>query len=174
LIDQFMLANPQFLDGVKNLVDSSPEQKNELIENYGGLVVELTPGTYRIERDPYAYTIVVHPDGEDCDVQELAANADVNSGHVFVDTRCLAMIDRELLDDSALLEKYQQLWFSGQEKACRDLLRDNGGAVRYGFQRLGDELGVYQIPEENVVCLWPDIQEATEENGDEAVSQEAV
>ena len=44
-------------------------------------------------------------------------------------------------------------------KACRDLLRDNGGAVRYGFQREGDELGIYTIPDENVICLWPDLKE---------------
>lgn len=170
LIDQFMLANPQFIKGVADLMDSEPQQKDVLIEKFGGTVVELAPGTYRIERDPYAYTIVIHPDGDDCDMQELTANANQNSGHVFVDTRCLAMIDRELLDDTALLEKYQQLWFSGQEKACRDLLRDNGGAVRYGFQRYGDELGVYQIAEENVVCLWPDVNEAevTEELAAEA------
>jgi hypothetical protein len=54
-----------------------------------------------------------------------------------------------------LLERYQQLWFSGQDKTARDLLRDNGGAVRYGFRRDGDELGVYQIPGEDVICLWP-------------------
>lgn len=67
------------------------------------------------------------------------------------------MVDRELLDDSELLDKYQHLWFSGQDKACRDLLRDNGGAVRYGFQRFGDELGIYVLPDADVVCLWPDV-----------------
>jgi hypothetical protein len=72
------------------------------------------------------------------------------------------MVDRELLDDSGLLDKYQQLWFSGQDKACRDLLRDNGGAVRYGFSRNSDELGVYFIPDEDVVCLWPDVAEKVE------------
>jgi hypothetical protein len=66
------------------------------------------------------------------------------------------MIDRELLDDHVLLDKYSQLWADNQEKACRDLLRDNGGAVRYGFGRFGDELGVYVNNETAVVALWPD------------------
>jgi hypothetical protein len=38
--------------------------------------------------------------------------------------------------------------------------RDNGGAVRYGFRRDGDELGVYQVPGEDVICLWPKNMEA--------------
>jgi hypothetical protein len=82
------------------------------------------------------------------------------------------MVDRELLDDSSLLQKYQELWFAGEDKACRDLLRDNGGAVRYGFQREGDELGIYSIPGENVICLWPDLKE--EVAGDESVASEAT
>jgi len=161
LIDQFMLANPQFAQKLQDTFDDAPEAKDGLIQQYGGTVVELTPGTYRIERDPYAFTIVIHPDGQQFDKEEIS-DAGNSCGHVYVDTRCLAMVDRELLDDSALLEKYQQLWFSGQEKACRDLLRDNGGAVRYGFQRFGDELGVHQLPDADVVCLWPDINQQEE------------
>jgi len=162
LIDQFMLANPEFIKKFGDIIDEAPEVKSELISYYGGRVVELTPGTYRIERDPFRYSIVIHPEGDSPEKEDLASKASTNLGHVFVDTRCLAMIDRELLDDSGLLEKYQQLWFSGQDKACRDLLRDNGGAVRYGFSRNSDELGVYSVPGEDVVCLWPDLQEPLE------------
>ena len=57
---------------------------------------------------------------------------------------------------------YEQYQSGGQEKACRDLLRDNGGAVRYGFHRFGDELGVYNIADEDIVCLWPDVAESAE------------
>lgn len=162
LIDQFMLANPQFIDKLKDIMDEGSEAKDRLIADFGGAVVELKPGTYRIERDPFAFSIVVHMEGERPEAAELEERATENVGNVFVDTRCLAMIDRELLDDSVLLDKYQQLWFSGQDKACRDLLRDNGGAVRYGFHRHGDELGVYCTPEEDMVCLWPDIVEGAE------------
>jgi hypothetical protein len=158
LIDQFMLANPQFIKKFSDAIDESSEVKDGLIHEFGGEVVELEPGTYRIERDPFRYSIVVHPEG-DSPENTITERASRSKGHVFVDTRCVAMIDRELLDDSGLLERYQQLWNSGQDKACRDLLRDNGGAVRYGFSRNSDELGVYLVPGENIVCLWPDVNE---------------
>lgn len=168
LIDQFMLANPQFIEKLPQLVDAEPAAKDELIEDFGGCVVQLEPGTYRIERDPFAFSIVVHPEGKRLTQEELAEQAKDTSKRVYVDTRCLAMIDRELLDDTSLLEKYQQLWFSGQDKACRDLLRDNGGAVRYGFQRNGDELGIYMVSGEDILCLWPD---AVEQVGSETEEQ---
>ncbi|MBN8549295.1 MAG: hypothetical protein J0M12_08280 [Deltaproteobacteria bacterium] len=172
LIDQFMLANPQFTQKLVELIDADAATKDELIRDYGGSVVEVQPGTYRIERDPYAYSIVIHPEGSTVRPEDIADRATDARGRVFVDTRCLAMIDRELLDDSSLLEKYQQLWFSGQDKACRDLLRDNGGAVRYGFQRYGDELGIYVVPGDDVVCLWPDVAEPALEDAPPA-GQEA-
>lgn len=168
LIDQFMLANPQFIERMAKVIDEDTEVKNEVIRDYGGKVITVTRGTYRIERDPFAYTIVVHPEGESPRASDIVKDATESHGEVNIDTRCLAMLDRELLDDNTLLEKYQQLWFSGQDKACRDLLRDNGGAVRYGFRRDGDELGVYQVPGEDVVCLWPLNMEAT---ADESVSE---
>lgn len=168
LIDQFMLANPQFMERLNKIKDEDPAEKDKLIAEYGGTVVNLAPDRYRIERDPFAYTIVIHAEGDEHSTAGIAELATDNKGHIFVDTRCLAMIDRELLDDSTLLEKYGQLWFSGQDKACRDLLRDSGGAVRYGFSRFGDELGVYVVPEENIVALWPDVKEdVSQQAGDE-------
>jgi hypothetical protein len=154
-----MFANPQFLQRLAELPDDDPARKDNLIRDYGGTVIEVEPGTYRIERDPYAFLIVVHPEGQTPDSKGLSDRAASTGSHVHIDTRCLAMVDRELLDDGALLDKYQQLWFSGQDKACRDLLRDNGGAVRYGFGRFGDELGVYMVEDEGIVCLWPDVSE---------------
>ncbi len=159
LIDQFMLANPQFIEKFVKIIDESAEVKEDLIKSYGGSVVQLEPGTYRIDRDPFAFSIIIRPEGAEIDGRALTKENTKESGHVFVDTRCVAMVDRELLDDTSLLEKYQGLWFGGQDKACRDLLRDNGGAVRYGFNRYGDELSIYVVPGENVVCLWPDVIE---------------
>ena len=156
LIDQFMLANGQFIDKMAAII----EVKNQVIREFGGKVISVTRGTYRIERDPFAYTIVVHPEGDALPATDAVKEASELLGEVNIDTRCLAMLDRELLDDNSLLERYQQLWFSGQDKTARDLLRDNGGAVRYGFRRDGDELGVYQIPGEDVICLWPKNMEA--------------
>jgi hypothetical protein len=156
LIDQFMLANPQFIEKIAGALDESAEAKTDLIKEYGGTVINVTCGTYRIERDPFAYTIIVHPEDESVEgAPEVVKDATESVGEINVDTRCLAMLDRELLDDSSLLERYQQLWFSGQDKACRDLLRDNGGAVRYGFRRDGDELGIFQVPGADIICLWP-------------------
>lgn len=156
LIDQFMLANPQFIQKMTAAIDESAEVKSEVISEYGGKVISVSCGTYRIERDPFAYTIIVHPEGDSVvDSPEVVKEATDSVGEISVDTRCLAMLDRELLDDSSLLDRYQQLWFSGQDKACRDLLRDNGGAVRYGFRRDGDELGIYQVPGEDIICMWP-------------------
>jgi hypothetical protein len=156
LIDQFMLANPQFIGKMSAAIDESPEVKCDIIGEYGGKVINVTCGTYRIERDPFAYTIIVHPESDSLEAApEVVKEATDTVGDINVDTRCLAMVDRELLDDSSLLERYQQLWFSGQDKACRDLLRDNGGAVRYGFRRDGDELGIFKVPGEDIICLWP-------------------
>ena len=174
LIDQFMLANGQFIDKMAAVIDEEAEIKNQVIREYGGKVISVTRGTYRIERDPFAYTNVVHPEGDDLTAPEAVKEASELLGEVNIDTRCLAMLDRELLDDNALLERYQQLWFSGQDKTARDLLRDNGGAVRYGFRRDGDELGVYQVPGEDVICLWPKNMEAmasAEESLDQAAQE---
>jgi hypothetical protein len=175
LIDQFMLANPQFIEKMSAALDESADVKTELITEYGGKVINVTCGTYRIERDPFAYTIIVHPEGDSLDsAPEVVKEATDSIGEINVDTRCLAMLDRELLDDSSLLERYQQLWFSGQDKACRDLLRDNGGAVRYGFRRDGDELGIYQVPGEDIICLWPkNIEELRAQNETQGEQPEA-
>lgn len=161
LIDQFMLANQQFINEVQAVIDEDPKEKDKIVDKFGGAVVEVTPGTYRIDRDPFKFSIVIHQEDEEIAADELTKESTKSKGKVFIDTRCLAMIDRELLDDSELLLKYQQLWFGGQDKACRDLIRDNGGAVRYGFNRHGDELGVY-TQDDAVVCLWPEVIPAAE------------
>jgi hypothetical protein len=175
LIDQFMLANPQFIEKMSAALDESANVKTDLITEYGGKVINVTCGTYRIERDPFAYTIIVHPEGDSLDsAPEIVKGATESIGDINVDTRCLAMLDRELLDDNSLLERYQQLWFSGQDKACRDLLRDNGGAVRYGFRRDGDELGIYQVPGEDIICLWPkNVEELRAQSAAEGEQPEA-
>jgi hypothetical protein len=162
-IDQFMLANPQFIEKIKSVIDEEPGSKDSIVADFGGAVVSLEPGTYRIERDPFALSIIIHKEGLELESENFAKEEQTKLGDVFVDTRCVAMIDRELLDDAALLEKYQALWFSGQDKACRDLIRDNGGAVRYGFQRLGDELEIFSKDSAAYVCLFPREGSITEE-----------
>lgn len=160
LIDQFMLSNSDLIAEYSEIIDEAPETKNALLKKYGGIVVDLEPGTYRIERNPYEFSIIIHPEDDSISSEELKEEDTENMGLVFVDTRCIAMVDRELLDDTGLLKKYQQLWNSGQDKACRDLLRDNGGAVRYGFSRNNDELQVRKIDDRNIIGLWPDVAES--------------
>lgn len=154
MIDQFMLANPEFVEAYAEIVDEPLAKKVSLIQRFGGLVVDVAPGTYRIDRDPYRYSIVIHPEhiqGADASIEDGEA-----AGTLYINTRCLAMIDRELLDDTSLLEKYQHLWFGGKDKACRDLLRDNGGAVRYGFSRYSDDLSVRLDRRDNLLVLAPE------------------
>ena len=130
--------------------------------------------SYRILRNPYSNRIVIHDSKhEEVDFEEVIANVSEPIGDILIDTRCLAMIDRELLDDTDLLEKYQQLWFSDKDKACRDLLRDNGGAVRYGFQRFGDELEVYHLASDNTICLTAKEKEQTSGSEEEVVEEAA-
>ncbi len=75
LIDQFMLANPQFVQQLLERIDDEPEAKDELIRKYGGAVIEVGVGTYRIKRDPYAYTIVIHQSNVSDSKEELMETA---------------------------------------------------------------------------------------------------
>lgn len=154
-IDQYMLANADFVTKYSKIIDESPETKTKLLEEFGGKTVEIEPGTYRIDRNPYDYSILIYPEYEQIKTNEFKRLDITEVGVVLIDTRCIAMIDKELLDDSALLKKYQQLWEDGQDKACRDLLRDNGGAVRYGFSRDSDDLLIFVSSDKNAVGLWP-------------------
>jgi hypothetical protein len=167
LIDQFMLANPQVIEQLKQLIDEAPESKDRLIESFGGLVLSVSPGTYKIDRDPFLSRIVVMQQNGELQLDQVAEEELEEAGTVFIDTRCIAMLDRELLDDITLLEKYQQLWVGGQDKACRDLLRDNGGAVRYGFERSGDSLAVRMLKGEDLLYLKPDsLPSATDDSAE--------
>ncbi len=157
LIDQFMLANPDFQAQFEQILDADHTDKDALIKRFGGVVVNVDPGTYRIERNPYKFSIIIHPEGERAASEELGDSSSKEVGRLLIDTRCIAMIDRELLDDVELLQKYQGLWFGGQDKACRDLLRDNGGAVRYSFSRNSDDLQVKLSEDRGVIGLWPDV-----------------
>jgi hypothetical protein len=155
LIDQFMLANPEFTKEINRVIDGSQEEKNAVIKEFGGYLIELKPGVYRIDRNPYNMTIFVHLDTIPFKRDDYKIDEAESIGNVYIDTRCVAMIDRELLDDLGLLEKYQQLWFEEQTKACRDLLRDNGCAVRYGFSKSNDDLSIKLFNNTNVICLVP-------------------
>lgn len=167
VIDQFMLGNKQFLDKVAAIGDV--EKKDELAGvclMYGGCILSMQAGTYYVYRDPQQNLIVLAPAGtqaseeaEEFDFEPII-NAKGNllpAYHVFVDTRCLVFMDAASLFDPTVVEEYCSLRAKGQDKQGRDLLREKGAAVRYGFNRYGDELGVFELRDERLIALWPDI-----------------
>lgn len=154
LIDQFMPACDLFLKDFETVRDGTFDQKVEVIRKYGGEVVSLEPGEFKIARDPYKFYMAIYPEKGDFSESELDKSMKP-VGEVLVNTRCLALMDWELLNDTDFLNQYSSLWNSGKDKKCRDLVREAGGAVRYGFNRHGDELGVHLFKEASRVYLWP-------------------
>ena len=155
-IDQFMLSNPQFLGRLGKEDDF--ERLISAVRAYGGYCDTIATGEYRVHRDPYQTVIVIAPLA-DSNFDTIIARHDEMSptGRVFIDTRCVVFVDSSLLFNQELLSQYSELRMQGSDKQARDLLRDHGGAVRYGFATHGDDLGVYQIQNENILALWPDV-----------------
>jgi len=186
IIDQFMLANEQFLSALSacsaadgdgaDLAVNEPLLRQS-VENYGGAVVKLPVGTVYVCRDPQARIMLLFPvqDAQDIHRGYAAETIDISSGlekgtapqpiaKVFVDTRCLVFADWGLLADGHSVAEYADLRRRGEDKRARDILREKGAAIRYGFNRYGDELGVFEVKfeGENSVALWPDVIEETE------------
>lgn len=189
IIDQFMLANRQFLDRVDNLeqgnADPAAQTLRDIAAMYGGCVLELASGTYEVFRDPEQSIIamslraVAEQPAEDDDSADQREDSPQQAfdfqkildsrhnlaplHHVFIDTRCLAIIDARFFSDRENVDRYKSLRSGGRDKQARDMLRELGGAVRYGFNKYGDELGVFKICGENgdpdVIALWPDLSE---------------
>lgn len=171
IIDQFMIANPTVSNWLIENIECDDEKRDLFISEYGGLVVKLDRGQYRIDRDPYKCQIILYP-ADMRNYGDIVESSDFEEiGDVYVDTRCIAFIDKELLYDDQLLKTYNDKWFLGEEKACRDLLRDNGGAVRYGFNRNGDILSV-SINRDNNIILMKKKDVVTEEGLDEGLIEE--
>ncbi|MCC6221333.1 MAG: hypothetical protein IT291_08855 [Deltaproteobacteria bacterium] len=180
LIDQFMLGNSQFATPALSLLRSERSVRDisldfkDLVERYGGCLIELSPGLYRIFRDPEKMLMVMYSKfqgeapGLDESFDELRIEEMAQSkrgvrtlGRVFVDTRCLVFVDVDLIRDEELLARYKLLRDGRRDKDARDFLRARGAVVRYGFQRLGDELGVFHMSEPRCIALWPDVVEAS-------------
>lgn len=182
VIDQFMLGNKQFLVRIgrfRRELESPEVIDNKLkpvMEMFGATILKLEPGRYGVYRNPVESTMVVsqnmlltktsdndvYKDKQEdlesyIDSLDLSKQERVAIGRVFVDTRCLVFADVKLLEKASLLDGYRKMRSSGQEKKARDLLRENGAAVRYGFNRYGDELGIFELESEKVIALWPDV-----------------
>lgn len=171
LIDQFMLGNSQFT----HQLDKDKSQLISAVKNYGGSLVDLENGEYYVFRNPMITTMgliraehykALCEEHEEFDFAKFAKDREGQKivGHVFVDTRCFALCDAEVLKDKELLEEYASKRKAGDDKKARDLLRSKNVSVRYGFNRYGDELavGVSEIDGFQLVLLWPDICEDTE------------
>ena len=178
VIDQFMLGNGQFLERVRGLsLEGDQDAIRTSIEMYGGCLLKLPVGDYEVLRDPEQTIIAVKPMPSEGNVAEASEESEAEatgsiledvmeakgnlapSHRVFVDTRCVVFVDAQLLTQSERLSQYRALRERGDEKQARDFIREYGGAVRYGFNRFGDELGVFKLPDEQTVALWPDVVE---------------
>jgi len=182
LIDQFMLSNQQFLAPCGPLLGARAriEELRGVVHKFGGALIELEPGDYRVYRDPLAQTFAIVSTASDLGNLEigigvsLATQRDIPrkvmehflrergvatpAGRVFVDTRCVVAFDLELLRDRETVAEYGELKRSNKDKESRDLLRERGAAVRYGFAPRGDELAVCRMPD-GIVGMWPDVTE---------------
>ena len=177
MLDQFMLANDQFLrllpEGEFDLLSAS-EALNKAAKSYGGCVLQIGSDTYCVLRDPSEQVIALCPRGlcVEVDTVEQESSPEYSFDletlveqrgnlraleQVYVDTRCLVLVDANILTDQPSLEEYRDLRKASKDKPARDLIRSYGGAVRYGFNRYGDELGVFRLSEPDILVLWPDV-----------------
>lgn len=166
LLDQFMLANKQFLNALNSLTGGK-DKHSELCNDWGGAVVELDNGEYLVDRFPTEPLILLRkkealpdePDSGGSLIPDFSKDNFSSSGRVFVDTRCLIVADASILEKTEVLKEYGEQREHEGEKAARDYLRSQGAAVRYGFNRYGDELGVFSSKEKDSLALWPDVVE---------------
>ncbi len=168
IIDHFMLSNNQFLS---LLSGDEAVGIDEALNTYGGCELELTPGHYRVIRNPYLQAIVICTAEGNSEWYDLSNSECIGKimgrkenmtkvGEAFIDTRCLALFDSDLLGNGELLSQYKALRENGRDKPARDFLRENGAAVRYGFGKLGDELEIHRLNEQ-IIAMWPKKEKST-------------
>jgi len=165
LIDQFMLSNSQFIDAVGEALKAKDDEGLlKSIRRFGGDLLSVDSGELKVYRDPAQLLLFVSSrefENSDEVVSAISTQREegiVATSHIFIDTRCLVFVDVDFLSKKEVASEYAELRDS-DDKAARDFIRSNGGAVRYGFNRLGDELGVFKLTPggETIYCLWPDL-----------------
>ena len=184
VIDQFMLGNPQFLSRLSipksgeaedeaakiAWLDSIAAQLKTSAHDYGGCILQVEKGDWAVFREPMSQLFVLAPVAADAVSRGEEFSFDANLvtesrgnaapiARVLIDTRCVVFVDAELLSDRAFLEQYCVMRADGDDKGARDLLRKGGAAVRYGFNRDGDELGVFMLDGGRHYAFWPDVVE---------------
>ena len=160
-IDQFMLANKQYLELVAQ--QGSPA---EAAKRYGGAIFDFPEGEYLVFRDPKLQIVAIAKDADSACVEEDEGLGGViesfgPSAHsdsvVRIDTRCLVIADSSILSNQDLIAEFSSLREAEKEKEARDLLRKEGAAVRYGFNKWGDELSLFSRTEpQALAALWPE------------------
>ena len=166
-IDQFMLANQQFVSALPS-DEQNIDSIRQVVCDFGGVCFEVENGTFYVERDAFQKAIVASQaigqatDGSSASPKPIFSIEDIaikseelfSVGKVFVDTRCMVMCDMKILFNKLLLEQYESLRAKDKEKPARDLLRDNGCAVRYGFMPYGDEFTAYVTRDKKAMAFF--------------------
>ena len=145
--DQYMPANRQFIERLR----TNPEGVSE----FGACLFSLPVGEYSVLRDPREGFIALIPRDEESgipDSEDLQARADDRAGKVLIDTRCVVLADVDLLLDEGLISTYRHHWQSEDYKGARDLVRERGAAVRYGFDSSRDKLDLFAG--DGIAALW--------------------
>jgi hypothetical protein len=161
VIDQFMVGNPDFLRSLPE--DFKPDSNeffdllSEEAEQYGGFALQVSPGSYTVYRNTFDKTIVVFPEFDagkisEERIEDVAENGEV-LGSVILDTRCIAILDAALCFRENIIEAYRKLRLENDDKGARDMIRENGASVRYGFSRRSEEIEGYYDENGDVVVL---------------------
>jgi len=162
VIDQYMLGNPQFVEKLE-FGEGFSKSVGDAARLFGGAVISVGNGNYQVARDSQESLICLSQGGENIKEREhspaLEKAGFESVGRVFVDTRCVVFADTDLLNDQSLLQQYRKSREESGEKSARDLLRSKGASVKYGFNRFGDELGIFHNSSTGSVALWPDVVE---------------
>jgi hypothetical protein len=158
-VDQYMLANSQFLAPLqsKSINNKNYTELAEHLAKFGALVVPTKVGVYDVSRDPVERALAYYPENsENQKLDDLIVRAQAREllhlGKAQIYSRCMVILDISLVQDKELLQKYRELRQSFDEKKARDLLRENGAAVRYGFNFRFDTLEVF-VEESNTSAI---------------------
>lgn len=161
VLDQFMIGNPDFLRALPK--DFQPDSEDfisdlyDQAEQFGGLAVKVSPGVYTVYRNTYDKTIALFPefDAEKVDDKKIddIAEEGEDVGSVLVDTRCLVFFDAALCYRDRLIEQFRKLRREEDDKGARDMIRENGASVRYGFSRRSEEIDAYFDAQSDILVL---------------------
>ena len=115
--------------------------------DFGGVFFHLPPGILTVFRDPYQRCLAVFPEFHAKSISSEGIRAEEETyedvGHVIVDTRRIGIADISLCYKARLIQECREARKLGDSKSSRDLLRNAGASVRYGFdKRPGETLDV--------------------------------